>query len=109
MSASHYKLDNLTFILDNNGLQIDGKNDEVMSLGNIKAKFEAFGFKTFEVDGHNVEEIVKALKENVSNQPKFILAHTIKGKGISFMENNVGWHGKAPNDEEFELAMKELS
>ncbi|MBR1453779.1 MAG: transketolase, partial [Lachnospiraceae bacterium] len=83
MSASHYKLDNLTFILDNNGLQIDGKNDEVMSLGNIKEKFSAFGFKTFEVDGHNVEEIVKALKENVSGQPKFIQAHTIKGKGIS--------------------------
>ena len=109
MSASHYKLDNLTFILDNNGLQIDGKNDEVMSLGNIKEKFSAFGFKTFEVDGHNVEEIVKALKENVSGQPKFIQAHTIKGKGISFMENNVGWHGKAPNDEEYEIAMKELS
>ena len=109
MSASHYKLDNLTFILDNNGLQIDGKNDEVMSLGNIKEKFSAFGFKTFEVDGHNVEEIVKALKENVSGQPKFIQAHTIKGKGISFMENNVGWHGKAPNDEELEIALKELA
>lgn len=109
MSASHYKLDNLTFILDNNGLQIDGKNDEVMSLGNIKEKFSAFGFKTFEIDGHNVEEIVKALKENVSGQPKFIQAHTIKGKGISFMENNVGWHGKAPNDEELEIALKELA
>ena len=80
-----------------------------MSLGNIKMKFEAFGFKTYEVDGHNVEELVNALKENVHNQPKFILAHTIKGKGISFMENNVGWHGKAPNDEEYELAMKELA
>ena len=109
MAAAHYKLDNLTFILDNNGLQIDGKNDEVMSLGNIKAKFEAFGFKTFEVDGHNVEEIVKALKENVSGQPKFIQAHTVKGKGISFMENNVGWHGKAPSDEELETALKELA
>ena len=109
MRASHYKLDNLTFILDNNGLQIDGSNDEVMSLGNIKLKFETFGFKTFEVDGHNIEEIVKALKENVSSQPKFILAHTIKGKGISFMENNVGWHGKAPNEEEYNLAMKELA
>ena len=109
MAAAHYKLDNLTFILDNNGLQIDGKNDEVMSLGNVKAKFDAFGFKTFEVDGHNVEEIVKALKENVSGQPKFIQAHTTKGKGISFMENNVGWHGKAPSDEELELALKELA
>lgn len=109
MAAAHYKLDNLTFVLDNNGLQIDGTNDEVMSLGNIKSKFESFGFKTFEVDGHNVEEIVKALKENVLGQPKFILAHTIKGKGISFMENNVGWHGKAPNEEEYNLAMKELA
>ena len=109
MAAAHYKLDNLTFILDNNGLQIDGKNDEVMSLGNIKAKFDAFGFRTFEVDGHNVEEIVKALNENVTGQPKFIQAHTVKGKGISFMENNVGWHGKAPSDEELETAMKELA
>lgn len=109
MSAAHYKLDNLTFILDNNGLQIDGKNDEVMSLGDIKAKFSAFGFETFEVDGHNVDEITKALKEEVVSNPKFILAHTIKGKGVSFMENNVGWHGKAPNDEEYEIAMKELT
>ena len=75
----------------------------------MKAKFDAFGFKTFEVDGHNVEEIVKVLKEKVAGQPKFIQAHTIKGKGISFMENNVGWHGKAPSDEEYNLAMKELA
>lgn len=109
MAAAHYKLDNLTFILDNNGLQIDGKNDEVMSLGNIKAKFDAFGFKTFEVDGHNVDELVKALKTEVTGQPKFVQAHTIKGKGVSFMENNVGWHGKAPSDEELETALKELA
>ena len=109
MSAAHYKLDNLTFILDNNGLQIDGKNDEVMSLGNIKDKFSAFGFKTFEVDGHNIDELVKALKTEVTGQPKFVQAHTVKGKGISFMENNVGWHGKAPSDEEYETAMKELA
>ena len=109
MAAAHYKLDNLTYILDNNGLQIDGRNDEVMSLGNIKDKFSAFGLKVFEVDGHNIDEIVNALKANVSGQPKFILAHTVKGKGISFMENNVGWHGKAPNEEEYNLAMKELA
>lgn len=108
MAAAHYKLDNLTFILDNNGLQIDGKNDEVMSLGDIKGKFAAFGFETFEVNGHNVDEIVSVLKKPVNAKPKFILAHTIKGKGISFMENNVGWHGKAPNEEEYNLAMKEL-
>ena len=109
MAAAHYKLDNLTYILDNNGLQIDGKNDEVMSLGNIKDKFNSFGFKTFEIDGHNIDEIVNALKTEVIGQPKFIQAHTIKGKGISFMENNVAWHGKAPSDEEYETAMKELA
>ena len=80
-----------------------------MSLGNIKSKFDSFGFKTFEVDGHSVDEIVSALKEKVTNQPKFILAHTVKGKGVSFMENNVGWHGKAPSEEEYNLAMKELA
>ena len=109
MAAAHYKLDNLTFILDNNGLQIDGTNDEVMSIGDIKSKFNAFGFETYEVDGHNVEEIVSALKSTVKDKPKFILAHTVKGKGISFMENQVSWHGKAPNEEEYNLAMKELS
>ena len=109
MAAAHYKLDNLTFILDNNGLQIDGKNDEVMSLGNIKDKFSAFGFEIFEVDGHNVSDIVSALKAKVICKPKFILAHTVKGKGVSFMENNVGWHGKAPNEEEYNKAMEELA
>lgn len=109
MAAAHYKLDNLTFILDNNGLQIDGTNDEVMSIGDIKSKFNAFGFETYEVDGHNVEEIVSALKSTVKDKSKFILAHTVKGKGISFMENQVSWHGKAPNEEEYNLAMKELS
>ena len=109
MAAAHYKLDNLTFILDNNGLQIDGKNDEVMSLGNIKSKFDSFEFATFEVDGHNVEEIVKALKADTNGKPRFIQAHTVKGHGISFMENNVGWHGKAPNEEEYNQALKELA
>lgn len=108
MSASHYKLDNLTFILDNNGLQIDGTNDEVMSLGDIKKKAEAFGFATYEVDGHDTEAIIKVLNEEVKDKPKYIIAHTIKGKGVSFMEKQVGWHGKAPNDEEYEIAMKEL-
>lgn len=108
MSAAHYKLDNLTFILDNNGLQIDGRNDDVMSLGDIRKKFEAFGFATFEVDGHDVDAITKALKEEVNGKPKFILAHTIKGKGVGFMENVVSWHGAAPKDEEYATAMKEL-
>ena len=108
MSAAHYKRDNLTIILDNNGLQIDGKNDEVMSLGDMTKKFEAFGFATFKVDGHNVDEIIKALKADTNGHPRFICAKTIKGKGVSFMENQVGWHGKAPNEEEYNNAIKEL-
>lgn len=108
MSAAHYKLDNLTFIVDNNGLQIDGKNDDVMSLLNIIDKFKAFGFETFEVDGHNIDELIKVLNIKVENKPKFILAHTIKGKGISFMENCLDWHGKAPNDEQLDKALAEL-
>ena len=109
MSAAHYKLDNLTFILDNNGLQIDGSNDEVMSIGDVKSKFKSFGFETYEVNGHNIGEIVNTLKKEVKDKPKFIQAHTIKGKGVSYMENNVGWHGKAPNEEEYNIAIKELS
>lgn len=108
MSAAHYKLDNLVFILDNNGLQIDGSNDEVMSLGDIKAKFASFGFEVVEVDGHDVDALTKALNTKVSGKPIFVLAHTIKGKGVSFMENNAGWHGKAIDDESYEKAIKEL-
>lgn len=108
MSAAHYKLDNLCFILDYNHLQIDGPNDEVMSLGDIKKKFEAFGFECFEVDGHNIEEIIKALKAPVNGKPKFIQANTIKGKGISFMENQVGWHGSAIKEEDYKIAIKEV-
>jgi transketolase len=108
MSAAHYKLDNLTVMLDHNGLQIDGKNDDVMSLGDVMAKYKAFGFECFSVDGHNIEEIVKALKAPVKGKPKFIECRTIKGKGVSFMENQVGWHGKAPNTEEYKKALAEL-
>jgi len=107
MAAAHYKLDNLTFMLDYNKLQIDGRNDEVMGLGNIVKKFEAFGFECFEVDGHDIEAIVKALKTPVSGKPKFICCNTVKGKGVSFMENQVGWHGKAINKEQFEQALSE--
>lgn len=107
-AAAHYKLDNLTVIVDNNGLQIDGTNDEVMSLGNIKAKFEAFGFCCLEIEGHNIEQIIYALDKASENKPKCIIAKTIKGKGISFMESQVGWHGKAPTDEERKAALKEL-
>ena len=108
MAAAHYQLDNLTFILDNNGLQIDGTNEQVMSLGDIHLKMAAFGFKVIEVDGHNPQQLEKAFQVKVSGQPKFILAHTVKGKGVSFMENQVGWHGKAPNDEEVDKAVCEL-
>ena len=108
MAAAHHKLDNLTVIIDNNGLQIDGTNDEVMSLGDLPAKLRAFGFEVFEIDGHDLDAIEAALSAPVCGKPKCILAHTVKGKGVSFMENQVGWHGKAPNAEQREQAMKEL-
>lgn len=108
MAAAHYKLDNFTVILDHNGLQIDGSNDQVMSLGDIMGKYKAFGFECFKVDGHDIDAIVKALQAPVSGKPKFICCETVKGKGVSFMENNFGWHGKAPNKDEYTAAMKEL-
>ena len=110
MSASHYKLDNLTLVIDNNGLQIDGANDEVMSLGDLPAKLRAFGLDVIELaDGNDLEQVEAALsKPAVSGKPRAILAHTVKGKGVSFMENQVGWHGKAPNEEQRAQALKEL-
>lgn len=108
MAAAHHKLDNLTVIIDNNGLQIDGTNDEVMSLGDLPAKLRAFGFELFEIDGHDLDAVEAALSAPVSGKPKCILAHTVKGKGVSFMENQVGWHGKAPNAEQRQQALKEL-
>lgn len=108
MAAAHYKLDNLVVMLDYNKLQIDGSNAQVMSLGDIVAKFNAFGFECFEVDGHDIPAIVEALKAPVTGKPKFICCNTIKGKGVSFMEDQSGWHGKVMNAEEFEKAMKEL-
>lgn len=108
MSATHYKLDNLVVLLDYNGLQIDGSNDDVMSIGDIVEKFKAFGFECIEVDGHKIDEIKEALDAKVSGKPKFICCNTIKGKGISFMENQSGWHGRPMTEKEFKLAMKEL-
>ncbi|MCT4604760.1 MAG: transketolase [Marinisporobacter sp.] len=110
MAASHYKLDNLTAILDFNGLQIDGKNEDVMNIHPIKEKWESFGWYVIEIDGHNFEEIIKAFDQadGIKNQPTMIIAKTIKGKGVSFMENQAGWHGSAPKDEEAEQALKEL-
>ena len=108
MSAAHYKLDNLVFILDNNGCQIDGRNDDVMSLGDIIAKFKAFGFETYDIDGHDIDEILNALNEKSCGAPRFIRCRTVKGKGISFMENNPEWHAKAPDSRQLEQAMREL-
>lgn len=108
MAAAHYKLDNFTVLLDHNCLQIDGSNDQVMSLGDIMAKFGAFGFECFKVDGHDIDAISEALQAPVNGKPKFICCETVKGKGVSFMENNFGWHGKAPSNEEYTAAMREL-
>lgn len=108
MAASNYKLDNYTLIIDNNGLQIDGCNDEVMCLGNIEAKMKAFGFETYTVDGHNENELEEVFKIKTDKRPKCVIAKTIKGKGVSFMENDFNWHGKAPNKEEYEKAVEEL-
>lgn len=109
MAAAHYKLDNLTVMVDNNNLQIDGTNDEVMSLGDIGAKFAAFGFTVVDVqNGNDVEEIIGALDASHNGKPKCIVAHTVKGQGVSFMENQCGWHGKAPCAEELEHALHEL-
>ena len=110
MFASHYKLDNLCVIIDNNGLQIDGDVAKVMSPYPIANKLEAFGFHTQAIDGHDMEAIENALNaaKAVKGKPSAIVMKTVKGKGVSFMENNAGWHGVAPNDAQFEQAMSEL-
>ena len=110
MSAAHFKLDNLCIIVDNNGLQIDGNIADVMSPYPIVGKLEAFGFKVIAVDGHNFDELEAAFAEAkaTKGQPTVILAKTVKGKGVSYMENNAGWHGKAPNAEQFAQAKSEL-
>lgn len=110
MFAGHRKLDNLCVIVDNNNLQIDGTVEEVCSPYPIDEKFAAFNFHVINVNGNDFDELDKAFKEAKSHkgQPTAIIAHTVKGKGISFMENNVGWHGKAPSDDEYKLAMEEL-
>jgi transketolase len=108
MSAAHYKLDNLTVLLDHNGLQIDGSNDKVMSLGNVIDKYRSFGFECFTVDGHNITEIVNAINAPVSGTPKLIECKTHKGCGVSFMKDNYAWHGKAPNEADYKKAIEEL-
>ena len=110
MSANKYKLDNLCVIIDNNNLQIDGTIDEVMSSKPIDEKFRSFGFEIIKIDGHNLEEIKSAFEvaRNIKNKPVCIIANTIKGKGVSYMENKPEWHGKAPNDEEYKQAVEDI-
>ena len=110
MAAAHYKLDNLCIVIDNNGLQIDGNIADVMSPYPIVDKLLAFGFNVHAVDGHDFDALEKAFEnaKKTKGQPTAIVMSTVKGKGVSYMENNAGWHGKAPNDAEYEQAMTEL-
>lgn len=110
MASNKYKLDNLCVIVDNNNLQIDGTIEEVMSSYPIDEKFKSFGFQVINIDGHNYQEIIDAfdVARNIKGKPVCIIAKTVKGKGVSFMENKVEWHGKAPNEEQYMQALKEL-
>ena len=110
MASNKYKLDNLCVIVDNNNLQIDGTIEEVMSSYPIDEKFKSFGFQIINIDGNDIQEIMDAfdVARNVKGKPTCIIAKTVKGKGVSFMENQVGWHGKAPNEEQYKQAMEEL-
>jgi transketolase len=111
MAAGHYKLDNLCGIIDWNNLQIDGSVDSVMGIDPLADKYRSFGWKTIEIDGHNYKHIMNAFKEakETKGRPVAILAKTVKGKGISFMENECGWHGKAPSKEQTDQAIEELA
>jgi transketolase len=110
MFAAHYSLDNLCLILDSNGLQIDGPVAEVIGPAPFEAKLEAFGFFVQTIDGHDFEQIEDALEKAkaVKGAPSAIVMNTVKGKGVSFMENQVKWHGSAPNDEQYEAAVAEI-
>lgn len=110
MAAAHYGLDNLVAIVDWNGLQIDGKNDDVMTVKPVDEKFAAFGWNVLVIDGHNFDEIFDAFDKarTYKEKPTAIIAKTHKGRGVSFMEDNPGWHGKAPSDEEAKQAVEEL-
>ena len=110
MAAAHFKVDNLVAIVDNNGLQIDGWNRDVMNLAPFPQKWQAFGWNVIEVDGNNLTEVIGAFNQakSIKGQPTVVVAHTIKGKGVSFMENKADFHGTAPTPAEVELALKEL-
>lgn len=111
LAAAHYKLDNLYAILDYNKQQITGNNEDVMDTSSVKEKLESFGWAVKEVDGHNLEELEDALNNGpfVEEKPNFIIAHTIKGKGVSYMEGNIKWHHGVPSPEQYEIAMNELN
>ncbi|MCL5046108.1 MAG: transketolase [Actinobacteria bacterium] len=111
MTAAHYHLDNVCAIVDWNGLQLDDWVENVMGLGTLRQKWEAFGWYVLEINGHNLADIHDAYDEaeTLKGRPTVVLAHTIKGKGVSFMENQVGWHGLAPSESQLEQALKELS
>jgi len=110
MTSSKYKLDNLCLIVDNNNLQLDGNIEEIKGLNCIPQKFMSFGFNVIEIDGHNINQLLDAFESAkcTKGKPTVIIAKTIKGKGVSFMENKIEWHGKAPTKEEYELAISEL-
>jgi len=110
LSAHKYHLDNLTAIVDLNGVQLDGPTNEIMPLEPVVDKWRSFNWHTIEIDGHNIKQILDTLDEtkHLHGKPSIIIAHTIKGKGVSFMENKSIWHGRVPNKEEFEIALKEL-
>ena len=111
MAAAHYKLDNLVIIIDNNGLQIDGNNEEVMGINPLDEKFKSFGFNVITCDGHDFDEIHEAMNiiDRIQGKPSVIIAKTVKGKGVSFMENEAGWHGQAPNNEQREKALMDIN
>lgn len=110
-AASHYKLDNMTALLDRNFLQIDGKTEDVLKLESVRERWSSFGWYVLEIDGHNIKQIIEALTDgdNHKNQPTMIILNTVKGKGVSFMENNVDFHGVPPNELEYKIAMRELN
>ena len=109
--ASHYKLDRLTGLIDRNYLQIDGNTEDVLRLESVKERWSSFGWHVIEVDGHDIQEILEALEQanRYKNQPSMIILNTVKGKGVSFMENNVDFHGVPPNEMEYKLAISELN
>ena len=107
-AACHYHLDNLTYIVDINEVQLDGRTEDIMNLGDLHKRYEAIGFLVDEINGHDFNELLEAFSHHEEGKPHVILAHTVKGKGVSYMEGNARWHGKAPNAELLAVALKEL-